>query len=52
LAGFGGVREERWPGGLLFGGENSSRGVRLQDRWGAAGWVEMDFRVRVFYVFL
>jgi len=34
LADSGGVTEERWPGGCCLREKNSSRGVRLQDRWG------------------
>jgi len=34
LAGSGGVTKERWPGGCCLREKNSSRGVRLQDRWG------------------
>ena len=41
-------KKVRWPRVCFWvrrGGE------RLQDRWGAAGWVETDFRVRFFMCF-
>jgi hypothetical protein len=34
LAGSGGVTKERWPGGCCLREKSSSRGVRLQDKWG------------------